>query len=139
MRNTPSLRDLLVALYDSMQAARDHADNLAARSGEPAGSDSARRALQILSMLGSTSVSSSTAFSISEMTLSFDCELYHRRGKYGLALRRKHFWRTPKCLPVQIRLYGSQPLKTEVLLDGKLLQNIAGRPVSTSEDGNGLP
>lgn len=134
MARPPSLRDLLLALYDSMQAARDYADHLAAQSSHQNESTAVQNARELLSLLGSASVSASSAFAISELTLSFDCELRRQGGKYGLALRRPRFWRSSRSLPLQIRLYGSQPLKTEVLLDGRMLHHIAGRP---TPEGNG--
>ncbi|KPC52579.1 hypothetical protein [Amantichitinum ursilacus] len=126
MRNVITLQDLLTALYDSMLAARATPRSESHDAPAPRAVERARRILQAA---GAASHISATAYDISEMKMRFDCELYQRNGKTGLQMRRTRWWRNPPSLPVEIRLYGSQPLKTDVLIGGHLLKTIAGRPL----------
>lgn len=129
MRYSVTLGELLLALYDSLQGAKQHARNLAV-PGVRATAPDTERALRILESVGAESILATTAFDITELTLRFECELYRRDKQLGLQISRPHFWRRPPRLPLEIRLYGSLPLLTEVRLGGQLLRSLAGRPPS---------
>lgn len=125
--STPiTLQELLAALYDSVDAARHRTRHYPASQAEPV--CGAGRTWEILEALGSADILTSTAFDITEVVLRFDCELYKHHGRTGLRLRTRHLWRAPACLPLEIRLYGSQPLKADVRLGNQLLKSIAGKP-----------
>jgi hypothetical protein len=127
MATAVTLQELLTALYDSVDAARRTMHHQSVL--EPlAASGPARRAMEILDAIGAADVAASTAFEITEVVLRFDCELYEHHGRTGVRLRTRRLWRQPVCLPLEIRLYGSQPLKADVRLGDRLLRTVAGRP-----------
>jgi len=133
MTTVITLQELLVALYDSVDGALRFAREQAAANTGPV-SIAARRAEEIFDVLGSAHILASTAFEVTEVTLRFDCELHMHQGRACLRLRRRYFWRAPASLPLEIRLYGSQPLKTDVRLGGELIKRIAGRPAAGKRD-----
>jgi hypothetical protein len=128
MTKVIALQELLMALYDSMHAAREYASGHKMESGRLAASGAASRAKDVLNALGSAHILDVTSFEVIELTLRFDCELHQQHGRMGLRLRSRHFWRSPVSLPLEIRLYGSEPLRTDVRIGNQLLKTIAGRP-----------
>ena len=125
MTTAIALQELLVALYDSVDGARrftrQHAPDAVSVPG-------ARRAMDILSALGAADILATTAFDVTEVTLRFDCELHKHHGRSALRLRTRRLWRTSPTLPLEIKLYGSDTLRTDVRLGNQLLKSIAGRP-----------
>ena len=137
MRDAMSFDALLVALHDSLAAAR-----AATRpKGEPEWMARLRQspAARVPAATDDTIVDTHLAVTrslhgdtprVTEFSLSFECELYDTPQGLRLRQARQSFWRRPRMHRIEIHLRGGEPITTEVLIDGQQLRSERGRPIS---------